>query len=220
MELIHIFLDFLHKLGDLESLKLLFAQYGNLIFVLLFIIIFAETGLVVIPFLPGDSLLFGAGIVVGLGGLNVVGLFFLLVLAASLGNIINYSIGRWVGPSILEKEKVPFIKKKHLLATHAYYEKNGAFAIIMGRFTPFIRTFVPFVAGIGLMDRKKFVLYSLIGAVCWVTPFLIGGYLLSSIPWVQDNFKKITTIILVVSVLPFLYGVGRELFSKNSAESI
>ena len=188
-----------------------------MIFIIMFIIIFAETGFVVTPFLPGDSLLFGAGIVVGLGGLNIVLLFVILVIAAVLGNIVNYSIGRWVGPSILEKEKIPFIKKKHLISTHQYYEKNGAFAIIMGRFTPFIRTFVPFVAGLGYMDRKKFYSYTLIGAIAWVTPFLLGGYFLSSIPWVQDNFKKITTAILIISVIPFLYGVAKEMFSKKEA---
>lgn len=217
MDLIHTLLGYLHQLGDLQALKALFAQYGTMIFLLMFIIIFAETGFVVTPFLPGDSLLFGAGIVVGLGGLNIVALFFLLVIAAILGNVVNYSIGRFVGPSILEKEKIPFIKKKHLISTHEYYEKNGAFAIIMGRFTPFIRTFVPFVAGIGYMDRKKFITYTLIGAIAWVTPFLLGGYFLSSIPWVQDNFKKITTTILILSVLPFLYGVIKELRSNKAS---
>lgn len=215
MELVHSFLDFLHQLGDLQSLRALFNEYGNMIFLLLFIIIFAETGFVVTPFLPGDSLLFGAGIVVGLGNLNIALLFLLLVIAAILGNIINYSVGRWIGPSILEKEKIPFIKKKHLINTHEYYERNGAFAIILGRFTPFIRTFVPFVAGLGYMDRKKFFLYTCIGAVAWVTPFLLGGYLLSSIPWVQEHFKSITTTILVLSLFPFLYGVFKELRRKK-----
>ena len=140
MGIIHSFLDFLHQLGDLQLLKGLFNQYGNMIFLIMFVIIFAETGFVVTPFLPGDSLLFGAGIVVGLGGLNIYILFAILVIAAVFGNIVNYSIGRWLGPSILEKEKIPFIKKQHLVNTHKYYEKNGAFAIILGRFTPFIRT--------------------------------------------------------------------------------
>ena len=212
-------LDFIHKLGDLESLKELFKQYDSFIFIILMLIIFAETGLVVTPFLPGDSLLFGAGIVVGLGDLNIGLLFMLLVFAAALGNVVNYSIGRWVGPSILEREKIPFIKKKHLQSAHAYYEKNGAFAIIMGRFTPFVRTFVPFVAGLGYMNRKKFLTYTLIGAVAWVTPFLLGGYFLSSIPWVQEHFKKITTVILIISILPFIYGITKEFFGKKSTES-
>ncbi len=219
MDLIHMLLDFIHKLGDLESLKELFKQYDSFIFIILMLIIFAETGLVVTPFLPGDSLLFGAGIVVGLGDLNIGLLFMLLVFAAALGNVVNYSIGRWVGPSILEREKIPFIKKKHLQSAHAYYEKNGAFAIIMGRFTPFVRTFVPFVAGLGYMNRKKFLTYTLIGAVAWVTPFLLGGYFLSSIPWVQEHFKKITTVILIISILPFIYGITKEFFGKKSTES-
>ena len=208
--------DFIHKLGDLESLKELFKQHDSFIFIILMLIIFAETGLVVTPFLPGDSLLFGAGIVVGLGDLNIGLLFILLVFAAALGNVVNYSIGRWVGPSILEREKIPFIKKKHLQSAHAYYEKNGAFAIIMGRFTPFVRTFVPFVAGLGYMNRKKFLTYTLIGAVAWVTPFLLGGYFLSSIPWVQEHFKKITTVILIISILPFIYGIAKEFFGKKN----
>lgn len=219
MELVHVAKGFLHNLGDLESLKELFKQYDSFIFIILMLIIFAETGLVITPFLPGDSLLFGAGIVVGLGGLNIGLLFMLLVFAAALGNIVNYSIGRWVGPSILEREKIPFIKKKHLQSAHAYYEKNGAFAIIMGRFTPFVRTFVPFVAGLGYMNRKKFLTYTLIGAVAWVTPFLLGGYFLSSIPWVQEHFKKITTIILIISILPFIYGIAKEMMTKKTAES-
>ncbi len=219
MDLIHMLLDFIHKLGDLESLKELFKQYDSFIFIILMLIIFAETGLVVTPFLPGDSLLFGAGIVVGLGDLNIGLLFMLLVFAAALGNVVNYSIGKWVGPSILEREKIPFIKKKHLQSAHAYYEKNGAFAIIMGRFTPFVRTFVPFVAGLGYMNRKKFLTYTLIGAVAWVTPFLLGGYFLSSIPWVQEHFKKITTVILIISILPFIYGITKEFFGKKSTES-
>jgi len=219
MELVHVAKGVLHNLGDLESLKELFKQYDSFIFIILMLIIFAETGLVITPFLPGDSLLFGAGIVVGLGGLNIGLLFMLLVFAAALGNIVNYSIGRWVGPSILEREKIPFIKKKHLQSAHAYYEKNGAFAIIMGRFTPFVRTFVPFVAGLGYMNRKKFLTYTLIGAVAWVTPFLLGGYFLSSIPWVQEHFKKITTIILIISILPFIYGIAKEMMTKKTAES-
>jgi len=220
MGIIHSFLDFLHQLGDLELLKGLFNEYGNMIFVIMFIIIFAETGFVVTPFLPGDSLLFGAGIVVGLGGLNVYVLYAILLIAAVFGNIVNYSIGRWLGPSILEKEKIPFIKKKHLENTHKYYEKNGAFAIIIGRFTPFIRTFVPFVAGIGYMDRKKFISYTVIGAIAWVTPFLLGGYFLSSIPWVQEHFKKITTTILIISILPFLYGIAKEVFAKKETQKV
>jgi membrane-associated protein len=219
MDLIHTLLDFIHNLGDYQFWGQIFSQYGTLTFIFLFIIIFAETGLVIAPFLPGDSLLFAAGMATALGGLNVLVLLLLLIVAAFIGNTVNYYIGRYIGPAILEREKIPFIKKKHLVSTHAYYEKKGAFAIILGRFIPFVRTFVPFVAGIGKMDQKKYLLYTAIGAVLWVTPFLLVGYSLGSNEWVKIHFHQISLSIVFITVLPFLWGIAKEFFGKKNTES-
>ena len=219
MELVHTAIEFLHNLGDYQFWEHIFSNYGTLTFVFLFIIIFAETGLVVTPFLPGDSLLFAAGMATALGKLNIILLLLLLILAAFLGNTVNYYIGRLIGPAILEKEKIPFIKKKQLISTQEYYEKNGAFAIILGRFIPFVRTFVPFVAGIGKMDQKKYLLYTAIGAVLWVTPFLLVGYRLGDVDWVKIHFHQISLTIVLVTVLPFLWGIVKEMMTKKTAES-
>lgn len=188
-------LDFLLHIDDqlLEWVK----TYGGYTYAILFLIIFAETGLVFIPFLPGDSLLFAAGAIAGAdSGLNVWMLAGLLILAAVLGDTVNYHIGQWFGA------KLPFIKKKHLDKTHAYFEKYGGKTIILARFVPIVRTFAPFVAGMGAMNYSKFILYNIVGGVAWVLICLFAGYWFGSWPWVKENFEVVVVAIVLISVLP------------------
>lgn len=188
------------------------SAYGSLTYLILFFIIFAETGLVVTPFLPGDSLLFAIGAFAAdsASGLNVWAVIAILTAAAFLGNIVNYRIGYYVGPAFLEKEKIPFIKKEYITRTQEFYEKYGIMAIIIGRFTPIIRTFVPFVAGIGKMDWKKYVLYTFVGAVSWIGSITLLGYFLGNIPFVKENKTAILLGIVIISVIPSLVVILKE----------
>ncbi|MFN0200727.1 MAG: VTT domain-containing protein [Bacteroidia bacterium] len=205
-------LDFILHID--KHLEQIIANYGTLTYLILFFIIFAETGFVVTPFLPGDSLLFAAGALAAREGanLNVWLLIILLIVAAFVGNLVNYFIGNYVGPTFLEKEKIPFIKKSHIEKTQAFYDKYGALAIVTGRFAPIIRTFVPFVAGIGKMDWKKYVLYTLVGAVAWVGSITILGYLIGNLPWVKAHFSAIAIGIILISVLPSVWIAAKEYF--------
>ena len=208
-------IDFILHIGD--KLDMLFAQYGTLLYWILFLIVFAETGFVVTPFLPGDSLLFAAGMLAANsdGDLSPYLIILVCIVAAFLGNTVNYKIGNFFGPKIFEQEKIRFIKKEYLIKTHDFYEKHGTKAIVIGRFLPFIRTFVPFVAGVGSMDWKKFSLYNLIGAVLWVTPFTLAGFFLGKVPFVEKNFEKIMLSIIFITVLPTFIGIFNE-WRKNS----
>ena len=207
-------IDFILHIGD--KLDMLFAQYGTLLYWILFLIVFAETGFVVTPFLPGDSLLFAAGMLAANsdGVLSPYLIILVCIVAAFLGNTVNYKIGNFFGPKIFEQEKIRFIKKEYLIKTHDFYEKHGTKAIVIGRFLPFIRTFVPFVAGVGSMDWKKFSLYNLIGAVLWVTPFTLAGFFLGKVPFVEKNFEKIMLSIIFITVLPTFIGIFNE-WRKN-----
>ncbi|MBC7360979.1 MAG: DedA family protein [Candidatus Aminicenantes bacterium] len=191
-------------LGDIIN------QFGIWTYLILFAVIFSETGFVVTPFFPGDSLLFAAGAVAALGGLNVFWLFLLLSLAAFLGNTTNYWIGYKVGPSVFKKENSRFFKKEYLDKTHNFYEKHGGKTIIIARFLPIIRTFAPFVAGIGRMTYLKFTIYSLIGSVLWVGLFLFGGYYFGNLPVVKRNFSLVIVAIIFVSLLPAMIGFIRS----------
>lgn len=184
-----------------KHLVQLVADYGVLSYGILFVIIFAETGFVVTPFLPGDSLLFAVGAVAGTGGLDIVSICILLILAGFLGNTVNYSIGRKIGPMIYHRES-RFIKREYLLKAQAFFEKHGSIAVIGSRFLPIFRTFVPFVAGIGQMNRARFLLYNFVGAVLWVLPFVLGGYFFGQVPAVKNNFTLVIVAILVVTVMP------------------
>ncbi len=198
---------FLHINLYLES----FVQhYGAWVYPLLFTIIFCETGLVFMPFLPGDSLLFAAGALAALGDLNVHTLAISLMIAAILGNLLNYWIGRIIGPKVFQSEQSRFFNKKHIMKTHAFYENHGGKAIIIGRFLPIIRTFVPFIAGIGKMNLNKFIGFSVAGSILWICLFTYASYYFGSIPAVKQNFSLIITAIIIISVLPALIEVMRQ----------
>jgi len=183
-------------------LNIIIQNYGNWAYSILFLIIFAETGFVVTPFLPGDSILFAVGALAANGSLNVNWLFIFLSGAAILGNIINYQVGRWSGPKIFFKENVRFLNKKYLEQAHQFYEKYGGKVIIITRFVPILRTFAPFVAGIGKMTYGKFISYNIIGGISWVAIFVFGGYFFGNIPLVKQNFSLVILAIIFISVLP------------------
>lgn len=180
-------------------------QYGVWVYALLFTIIFAETGLVVTPFLPGDSLLFAAGAIAARGKLSVGGLFFLLAGAAILGNTVNYSIGHFIGPRVFRADEAhPLLNRKHLDRAHAFFEKYGGMAVVLTRFVPIIRTFVPFVAGAGAMRYTAFALYNVLGGGLWVGICLGAGYAFGNVPVVKNNFSLVAIGIVAVSLIPML----------------
>ncbi len=187
-----------------HHLNSMLSAYGHLTYALLFLIVFCETGLVVTPFLPGDSLLFAAGALSVGGALNVVWLFALLCLAAILGDGVNYWIGRRVGPKIFARETALFLKKAHLQRTKHFYEQHGGKAVILARFVPILRTFVPFVAGIGKMDCRRFIRYNVVGGLLWVALFVFGGYGFGNLPFVKRHFTWVILAIITLSVLPIL----------------
>lgn len=197
-----------------STLPQIIAQYGDWIFVILFLIIFAETGLVIFPFLPGDSLLFIAGTVSAASGLNVHLLVLVLVLAAILGDSANYAAGRYIGPRVFLRAGSGgiwrLIKPSHLQRTHEFFEKYGAIALVIGRFVPIVRTFVPFLAGVGQMTYSRFLAYNVAGGVLWITSVTYAGYLFGNIPWVKANFHWVVLGIIVVSVLPMAIQYLRE----------
>lgn len=206
------FLDFFLHID--KHLDAFFHAYGMGIYALLFLIIFAETGLVVTPFLPGDSLLFAMGaLTAATTGLNIWVLAALLVFAAIFGNVVNYSIGRWIGPKVFH-EGNRWFKREYLLRAHGFYEKYGGKAIVLTRFVPIIRTFVPFVAGVGTMDYGKFMLFNVVGGVAWVGFFLLGGFYLGNLPGVKNNMHIIVLLIIFVSLLPVAFEIAKGFLSR------
>ncbi|MDD2695330.1 MAG: DedA family protein, partial [Anaerolineales bacterium] len=199
LELIKTFVDLFIHLD--EHLSAVIQTYGAWTYLLLFLIIFMETGLVVTPFLPGDSLLFAAGTFAGLGSMNVALLFFLLSTAAILGDTANYWIGHAIGPRAFSGE-VRFLKKEYLDRTHEFYAKHGGKTIILARFIPIIRTFAPFVAGVGAMSYGHFLTYNVIGGLAWVSLFTFGGYFFGNLKFVQENFTFVVLAIILISVMP------------------
>ncbi len=192
-------------------------QYGVWVYAILFLIIYSETGLVIAPFLPGDSLLFVAGALCGMGALQLEWLVPLLVLAAFSGDNTNYWVGRLVGMRLLNRASAKLIRREHLDKTRAFYEKHGGKTVILARFLPIIRTFAPFVAGIGMMRYRLFVLFSALGSVAWITSFTVGGYLFGNIPVIKNNLTLMTLGIIVISLLPALREFIRHRNSKQSA---
>ncbi|MBI1851451.1 MAG: DedA family protein [Planctomycetes bacterium] len=212
MEWLHQAVDFfLHLDRHLDSA---IRDYGAWTYLLLFGIVFLETGIVVTPFLPGDSLLFAAGSIAALGSLDVVVLFLLLSLAAALGDTVNYWIGHAVGPKIFDRN-TRFLKREHLERTHRFYEKHGGKTIFLARFIPIIRTFAPFVAGIGRMSYGKFLVWNVVGAVAWNGFFVFLGYFFGQLPWVKQNFGLVILAIIVISVMP----VAVELLRRRRGPS-
>ena len=217
MSWINVVIDFiLHIDVHLASIT---AEYGIWTYAILFIIIFAETGLVVAPFLPGDSLLFAAGALCALGTLDVGLMVGLLVLAAVLGDGVNYAIGKRVGPSVFRSEKSRWFNKEHLTKTHEFYEKYGGKTIIIARFMPFVRTFAPFVAGIGKMTYGTFAIYNVIGAVLWVAGFSFLGYYFGNMPGVKSNFTLVIGAIILISILPMLIELVRAFIRKRGTSA-
>ncbi len=185
-----------------KYLSVIIERYGLLTYLILFIIVFLETGVVVTPFLPGDSLLFAAGAFASLGVLDLPTLCAVLIIAAILGDTVNYWIGNYVGPKIFHREDVRFLNKKHLQRTHDFYEKYGGKTIIIARFVPIIRTFAPFVAGIGAMSYRKFLAYNIIGAILWVAVCVSAGYFFGNLPVVKANFSLVILAIIIISIMP------------------
>ncbi len=190
-------------------LEQLIATYGVITYVILFVIIFVETGLVFTPFLPGDSLLFAAGALAALGSFNILVLLGLLMTAAILGDTVNYWIGHFFGERLIVNPKVP-IKKEHIDKTRAFFDKHGGKTIILARFVPMVRTFAPFVAGIGKMSYRKFISFNVIGGIAWVSLFLLSGFYFGNIPAVKHNFSLVIMGIILVSVLPMVVEVVRN----------
>jgi membrane-associated protein len=184
-------------------------DYGTVTYLFLFFIIFMETGFVITPFLPGDSLIFAAGTLAGLGYLNILVLYAVLCAAAILGDTVNYWIGHFIGPRAFSGN-IRFLKKEYLDRTHAFYEKHGGKTIIIARFIPIIRTFAPFVAGVGAMTYPKFIVYNVIGGMAWVALFLFGGYFFGNLPIVQQNFSFVLLAIILISVTPAVIEIIRN----------
>jgi len=202
MTFIKTFIDAILHLD--KYLNVIIQNYGIWTYGLLFLIIFCETGLVFTPFLPGDSILFATGALASIGSLNVFALFIIFFIAAVVGDTTNYYIGKKIGNGILEKENVKFVNKEYLVKAQRFYDKHGSMTIVLGRFIPIIRTFVPFVAGIGKMKYSNFITYNILGGFLWVTLMLGGGYFFGGLPFIRDHFSFLVIAIIAMSVIPVI----------------
>lgn len=200
-----------------QHLAAVVEQFGPWVYGILFAIIFVETGLVVMPFLPGDSLLFVAGAIAGVGGMDLPLLIGLLITAAVLGDAVNYSVGSYFGPKVFGWEQSRFFNKAAFDRTHAFYERHGGITIIVARFLPFVRTFAPFVAGVAQMSYPKFALYNVVGAMLWVTSLSGIGYLFGNTEWVKANFQWVTLAMIVIPGLPAVFEVARHWLRSRRA---
>jgi membrane-associated protein len=208
---------FIKQLVSIPGLTALTHQYGTAMYWILIVIVFAETGLVVTPFLPGDSLLFTAGFVASsTGELNVFLLGGALIAAAIVGDTVNYHVGQAIGPRVMVSENSRFFNRKYLDKTHAYFEKYGGKTIILARFVPIVRTFAPFVAGAGAMSYPKFITYNIVGAVAWVTTMMGAGVFLGGLEIVQKHFEKVVILIVLVSVLPMVFEFWKARSEKKA----
>ena len=208
MEAIQFFIDILLHLD--KHLDWVIRTYGIWTYAILFLIIFCETGLVVTPFLPGDSLLFAVGTFVAIGSLDMALITGLLSLAAIVGDTVNYWIGYAMGPKVFTREDSRFLNKEHLERTHRFYQKYGGKTIILARFIPIIRTFAPFVAGIGMMTYRRFIAFNVIGGIVWIFSFVLTGYYFGNIPFVRNNFIFVILAIIIISVLPVIIELLRH----------
>jgi membrane-associated protein len=200
MDIILKFIDLFVHLD--KHISIVLQMFGGWTYLIVFLIIFCETGLVVTPILPGDSLLFGLGTFAAKGDLDPWLLIVLLSIAAIAGDTVNYAVGRFIGPKIFHRDDVKFFKKEYLDRTHRFYEKHGGKTIIIARFIPIIRTFAPFVAGIGAMTYGRFIIYNIVGGVAWICFFVLGGYYFGNLPFVKQNFTLVIIAIIIISVLP------------------
>lgn len=200
--------DFILHIG--EHLQELVNNYGNWIYAILFAIVFCETGLVVLPFLPGDSMLFAAGTIAAVGDMNIFVLIGLLIVAAVLGDFVNFEIGKHFGQKLFSNPNSKIFKQSYLQKTHDYYEKYGGRTIIIARFIPIVRTFAPFVGGMGNMNYAQFARYNIVGAVLWVVSFTTLGYFFGQLPFVKEHFSWIMIAIIVFSVVPMIVEIIRH----------
>ena len=198
-----------------QYLIAIIANYGNWTYFILFLVIFCETGLVVTPFLPGDSLLFLLGALAAGGEINLLAIAAILMSAAVAGNMVNYQIGYYVGPRVFRGDKIRFLNQEHLMRTHDFYERHGGKTIVIARFMPIIRTFAPFVAGIGRMDRTRFFLFDLLGSVSWVALFLWAGWAFGNIPVVERNLSLIVLGIIAITLLPAFVAFLKQKFGPR-----
>ncbi|MEF8756454.1 MAG: DedA family protein [Accumulibacter sp.] len=204
MEYLASFIDIILHLD--KHLAVLVQEYGQWIYAILFVIIFSETGFVVTPFLPGDSLLFVAGALAALGGMEIVVLLAVLGAAAVLGNMVNYQIGRFLGPRVFQWEQSRFFNRAALEKTHAFYEKHGGKTLVISRFLPLFRTFAPFVAGIAAMSYSRFTFFNLVGGLGWVGSLTLAGYWFGNLPWIQKNLSLVILAIIAISLVPVVVG--------------
>ena len=218
MEFVQSVVDFVLHL-DVHLTEIV-RDYGLLTYGILFLIIFAETGFVVTPFLPGDSLLFAAGAIAAIGDLNVLVVLGILMIAAVGGDTVNYWIGHYFGQKIVGNPKIRFINQSHIDKTEAFYEKHGGKTIILARFMPIVRTFAPFVAGVGSMNYSRFISYNVIGGVVWVTLFTLAGYFFGNIEVVKHNFSLVIFAIVGISVLPMVYEFWRSRQNKTEEPAL
>jgi len=213
MRIIKTLIDFILNLD--KHLAYIIQNYGMWTYGLLFLIVFCETGLVFTPFLPGDSILFATGALASIGTLNIFILFFVFFTSAVLGDTVNYNIGKKIGKNLLEKPDSKFINKEYLNKAQHFYEKHGSMTIVLGRFIPIIRTFVPFVAGIGNMHYGQFITYNLFGGFLWVSLMLGAGYFFGQLPFVKENFSVVVIAIVLISIVPAIVAFIREKKSSN-----
>lgn len=208
MELLAYAVEFILHLD--RHLDLFIRDYGTWAYVLLFLIIFAETGLVVTPFLPGDSLLFAAGAIAARGSLDVGLLALLLAVAAIVGDAVNYWIGHTLGDRLVGGKRIRLIKQEHLDRTHQFYERHGARTIILARFVPIVRTFAPFVAGLGRMTYRRFATYNVVGGITWIALFVLGGFFFGNLAVVQQHFGLVIIGIILISFVPMVLTIWQE----------
>lgn len=213
MELIQKLISFILHID--VHLDFIASEFGYLTYGILFLIIFAETGLVVTPFLPGDSLLFAIGAIAARGILDIFTIIILLIIAAILGDTVNYWIGYYFSEKVLSGEELKFINRKHIDRTHEFYEKYGGKTIVIGRFVPIVRTFAPFIAGVGAMTYRKFIIYNVVGGILWIVSFTVLGFFFGNMPVVKKNFTLVIFGIIILSIMPAVIEYVRTKMQKG-----